>query len=201
MPEESAFARSAAPLGVDVLLALRTATSALHARLDAHLPIARAGASLQDYVAHLRVLQPWLLGVRQGLACHGPALDLVVSHVDAKLADLAQDLVQAGHAAQADAQAVARRIARNGEPAAFAWGLAYVLEGSQLGGAVLHRRLRERLAPHALRYLDGGEEGVAARWREFVHRLRGAVVNGASVQQAQRGAVAAFEDLIRRFGL
>ena len=202
MPEASALAHAAAPPSVDVLLALRTATSALHARLDAQLPIARDGASLQDYMAHLCVLQPWLLGLREALAGHGPGLDAVVRHVDAKLADLAQDLVEAGHAGQADTQAIAPRwTVRNGEGAAFAWGLAYVLEGSQLGGAVLHRRLRERVAPHALRYLGAGEEGVAARWREFVQGLRGAVLNEAAVQQAQRGAVAAFEDLILRFGL
>jgi heme oxygenase len=201
MPEEAAFAHTAAPPSVDVLLALRTATSALHARLDAHLPIAREGASLQDYVAHLGVLQPWLLGLREALAGHGPALDVVVRHVDAKLADVAQDLAEAGHAPRAGAQALARGSAPAREATAYAWGLAYVLEGSQLGGAVLHRRLRERLAPHALRYLDAGEEGVAARWREFVHRLRGAVADRAAVQQAQRGAVAAFEDLLRRFGL
>ena len=200
MPEEAAFAHAAAPPSVDVLLALRAATSALHARLDAHLPIAREGASLQDYVAHLGVLQPWLLGLREALAGHGP-LDGVVRHVDAKLADLAQDLAEAGHAPPAGPQALARASARDREAAAYAWGLAYVLEGSQLGGVVLHRRLGERLAPHPLRYLEAGEESVAARWREFVHRLRAAVADRAAVQQAQRGAVAAFEELLLRFGL
>jgi heme oxygenase len=38
---------------------------------------------------------------------------------------------------------------------AWRWGVCYVIEGSQLGGAVLYKRLHERLAPHPLRYLKG----------------------------------------------
>ncbi|GAA4346469.1 biliverdin-producing heme oxygenase [Variovorax defluvii] len=201
MLEEFARPPGAAPLKFDVLMSLRSATSALHTRLDARLPIARADASLHDYVAHLRVLRPWLLGLREALAGHGPALDAVARHVDAKLADLEQDLAQAGDAGPADVPVATGRRAGDSETPGFAWGLAYVVEGSQLGGAVLHRRLRERLAPHALRYLAGSEEKVAARWRDFVHRLRRTVVDESGLRQAQHGAVAGFEDLVRRFGL
>ncbi|WP_076997744.1 biliverdin-producing heme oxygenase [Variovorax sp. KK3] len=195
-------AQSPAAPGTDVLQALRTATSELHERLDSRLPLARDDASLQDYVKHLRVLRPWLIDLRQALAGQGAELDAVTRHMDAKLADLDLDLAQAGAPADADAPARGGPAEHGPGTSAYAWGLAYVVEGSQLGGVVLHKRLRERLAPHALRYLGAGEDpGVAARWREFTQRLRGAVADKAAVQQAQRGAVAAFEDLLGRFGV
>ncbi|KWT74141.1 MULTISPECIES: biliverdin-producing heme oxygenase [unclassified Variovorax] len=209
MPEESQSSL-ALPLRADVLQALRAATAPLHERLDTGLPIARADASLHDYVAHLLVLRPWLLAIRQALADAGSvALHAAARHVDAKLADLSSDLADAGHLVTVPepepepAHAAAFRPAQAAGGPAFAWGLAYVVEGSQLGGVVLHRRLRDRLAPHPLRYLAGAghEAGVAARWRDFILQLRESVADPASLRQAERGATAAFEDLLLRFCL
>ena len=68
MPEQAlSTATAKAPARLDVLEALRAATATLHERLDAGLPIAHDEASLDDYVAHLRLVQPWLLALRQGL--------------------------------------------------------------------------------------------------------------------------------------
>ncbi|VTU26516.1 Heme oxygenase [Variovorax sp. PBL-H6] len=189
------------PLRTDVLQALRAATAPLHERLDNGLPIAREDASLDDYVAHLRVLRPWLLGLRRDLLASGVAgLQAVARRIDAKLADLALDLVDARDSAPEREVACRPTDART--LPAFGWGLAYVVEGSQLGGVVLHRRLRDRLAPHPLRYLakPGDEAGVGARWRDFVLQLRESVADPTSVRQAERGATAAFLDLLERFG-
>ncbi|VTU24523.1 biliverdin-producing heme oxygenase [Variovorax sp. RA8] len=203
MPEESQSSL-ALPRHADVLQALRAATAPLHERLDTGLPIARKDASLDDYAAHLLVLRPWLLAVRQELAVAGSvALHAAARHIDAKLADLSSDLADAGQFVPmpVPAHAAAFRPAQPAGGPAHAWGLAYVAEGSQLGGVVLHRRLRDRLAPHPLRYLVGAdhEAGVAARWRDFILRLRESVADPASIRQAQRGATAAFEDLLVRF--
>lgn len=200
MPEESpsslALARHA-----DVLQALRAATAPLHERLDTGLPLARKDASLDDYVAHLLVLRPWLLAARQALAVAGSAaLHAAARHIDAKLADLSSDLADAGHFVPGPVHAHAAAFRPAASAPAYAWGLAYVVEGSQLGGVVLQRRLRNRLAPHPLRYLVGAghEAGVAARWRDFIVQLRESVADPASIRQAQRGATAAFEDLLVR---
>jgi heme oxygenase len=198
----------AAQVGVaEVLRPLRSATHALHEALDSRLPIARDDASLADYAAHLRALRPWLETVRQALAASGDAgLARVARRTERRLAALALDLEDAG-AAGADADAGAdpdmQRLADASRDPAFAWGLAYVLEGSQLGGAAMFKRLAPRLAPHPMRYFQpvDAPEGLAAQWKDFVAQLAAALHGPVAVGAAQRGAVAGFETLMPRFGL
>jgi heme oxygenase len=130
------------PSVAEVLRPLRTATQALHEALDSQLPIARDGACLADYAAHLRALRPWLESVRQALAASGdPGLGRVARRTERRLAALALDLEDAGAAPSEEGAVIPTADpaadpwgGKAGEPA-FAWGLAYVLEGSQLGGA------------------------------------------------------------------
>lgn len=198
------------PSVAEVLRPLRNATQALHEALDSRLPIAREDASLADYAAHLRALRPWLEAVRQALASPGePGLDRVARRTDRRLAALALDLEDAGAApagegAAAPAEAsLAPRLAEAAREPAFAWGLAYVLEGSQLGGMAMHKRLGPRLAPHPLRYFQpvDAPDGLPAQWKDFVAQLAAALRDPAAVGSAQRGAVAGFETLMPRFGL
>ena len=199
----------------EVLRPLRSATHALHEALDSRLPIAREDASLADYAAHLRALRPWLETVRQALAASGDAgLARVARRTERRLAALALDLEDAGGApavqgaqahadADADADPDMQRLADASRDPAFAWGLAYVLEGSQLGGAAMFKRLGPRLAPHPMRYFQpvDAPEGLAAQWKDFVAQLAAALHGPAAVGAAQRGAVAGFETLLPRFGL
>lgn len=184
---------------VDILRPLRDASGALHHALDTQLAIARDDASLDDYLGHLRSLRPWLRDIRSALRAPGdPALDQAARRIDERLAALELDLGTASDAvAEPAAGSFVEEVRR--EPA-FAWGLAYVVEGSQLGGAVMHRRLAPRLAPHPLRYFV--VDGLGARWRDFVAQLGIALRDDpAAVAAAQRGAVAAFERLLARCGL
>lgn len=198
-----------APSVAEALRPLRTATHALHEALDARLPIAREDASLADYAAHLRALRPWLESVRQALAASGdPGLGRVARRTERRLAALALDLEDAGPAqsplqGEAAAPADAQLLAGPAHDPAFAWGLAYVLEGSQLGGASMFKRLGPRLAPHPLRYFQpvDAPEGLPAQWKDFVAQLAAALRDPAAVEAAQRGAVAGFRTLMPRFGL
>jgi heme oxygenase len=72
----------------------------------------------------------------------------------------------------------------------------YVIEGSQLGGAVLYDRLRDRLAPHRLRYLQGDDAGPGPRWRVFMQALRADVRAPAEIADACAGARAAFDRIL-----
>ncbi|MDN6886914.1 biliverdin-producing heme oxygenase [Variovorax sp. CAN2819] len=202
---------AAARLSVaEVLRPLRDATQALHEALDSRLPIARENASLADYAAHLCALRPWLDAMRQALAVPGdPGLDRVARRTDRRLAALALDLEDAGatlagerRAAAGDAS-LAPLLAEAARERAFAWGLAYVLEGSQLGGMAMLRRLGPRLAPHPMRYFRpvDAPDGVPAQWKDFVAQLATALRDPAAVGAARRGAVAGFETLMPRFGL
>ena len=79
--------------------------------------------------------------------------------------------------------------------AGWRWGVCYVIEGSQLGGAVLYKRLAPALAPHPLAYLRGnGSPGP--RWQQFLAALRTHVVEPAQIEDACAGARDAFDRLI-----
>jgi heme oxygenase len=80
--------------------------------------------------------------------------------------------------------------------AAYRWGVCYVVEGSQLGGTVLYRRLAGQLAPHPLNYLKGGSEGPGPRWRRFTEALREQVRGSAQVGEACAGARDAFDRIL-----
>ena len=80
---------------------------------------------------------------------------------------------------------------------AFGWGIAYVIEGSQLGGQVLYRRLVDAMAPHPLAYLQGAGRGTGARWTAFLADLRANVDTQAQIDAACDGASEAFDLLLR----
>lgn len=190
----------------DVLRPLRAATHELHEQLDRRLPIAREDAGPADYAAHLRAMRPWLRSVRDALAAPGiRGLDDIAERAERRLAALDLDLEDLGAAGGeapegASPSGLAQAAARE---SAFAWGLAYVLEGSQLGGAAMHKRLGPRLAPHPMRYFQPVDApgGLAAQWRDFVAQLGAALADASAVDAARRGAVAGFRSLMPRFGL
>ena len=173
----------------DVLAALRAATAERHAELDAHTPLAAAQVDLAAYGAHLRLLEQWLAPVPAWLERFddGPRLP---DYLGAIRADLAHPSL-----ALSAAQAVAQPAWPMQASAAYRWGVCYVVEGSQLGGAVLYKRLAPALAPHPLAYLRGaGSPGP--RWQQFLAALRAHVVDADQIDEACRGARDAFDSLI-----
>jgi heme oxygenase len=174
----------------DPLTALRAATGSRHAALDARLPIGASGASLHDYTAHLALLRTWLVPLHAWLAgfADGPQVDLA-----ARLARIDADLAEAGHASPGAPEGTAWPASAS---PAFRWGVHYVIEGSQLGGAALYERLRARLAPHRLRYLKGDDAGPGPRWRTFMQALRAGVRTQAEIADACAGACAAFDRIL-----
>lgn len=188
--------------GTDVLAALRGATAERHARLDRALPLADPDAGAAHYAEHLRLLRPWLKAWEDWLlaaphAASGPYAPEALAPVrrtplfDADLALLpsppATDAASTASAWQAT-------LPPSPAPAAWRWGVAYVIEGSQLGAQVLARQLGERLAPHPLAALRQG----TPRWPAFIAALRGAVQAPADIAQAVQGACLAFDTLLQR---
>jgi heme oxygenase (biliverdin-IX-beta and delta-forming) len=178
----------------DPLAALRAATASRHELLDSSLPIGTPQATLRDYAAHLALLRAWLAPLQAWASTYTdgpqgvPDFDNAarVSLIDA---DLAEPGMPAGDMPQAQPWP-------DGASAAWRWGVAYVVEGSQLGGAVLYARLRERLAPHPLRYLQGQADGPGPRWRAFMQALRAHVRTPAEIAEACAGACAAFDRIL-----
>jgi heme oxygenase len=178
----------------DAIAELRSATQFLHAQLDAQLPLSNPAATLTDYVVHLSVVRDWRICLSPWLArtsLQPGALALIEQDLEdcpaevAKLPDLPTMrpdlLVQSNH-----------------HCAAFSWGIAYVVEGSLLGGKVLYRRLKQQLHPHPLRYL-GKSSDDAVSWPETLQAVRRHAPSGAASALACAGATAAFEMLLERF--
>lgn len=176
----------------DPLAALRAATATRHHQLDSSLPLAMPDATLSDYVAHLRMVRAWLAPLQAWLDGFddGPARADTgrLGLIDADLADAA--------VADADFEAAPPPTWPHDASPAWRWGVCYVIEGSQLGGAVLYARLRERLAPHPLRYLKGEEGGPGPRWRAFMLALRAQVRSASEIEEACAGACAAFDAML-----
>nr|WP_314544486.1 biliverdin-producing heme oxygenase [uncultured Massilia sp.] len=181
--------------GPDPLAALRAATHTRHEELDSGLPIGKDDASLADYASHLTLLRAWLVPLQEWLGHFedGPQADPRFAN-DKRLALLVGDLDEPGMPAPA-MPADREAWPRDASPA-WRWGVAYVVEGSQLGGAVLYGRLHARLAPHPLRYLKGEEAGPGPRWRAFMQALRAHVRSPEEVADACAGACAAFDRLL-----
>lgn len=178
---------------LDALAALRAATSARHERLDSGLPLSGPAPDVRDYATHLTMvrdwlapLQGWLDGFADGPQTVLPALGRLAL-IDADLNEPGMPPLRAPshpHAWPQDASA------------AYRWGVAYVIEGSQLGGKVLYGKLSERLAPHPLRYLRGAEEGPGPRWRAFMLALKEHVESPDEIADACAGACAAFDSIL-----
>jgi len=179
--------------------ALRQATQALHAQLDSHLPLARPGAGGGDYLDHLRVVQPWLaaLSVLTAPTGYGGGYAQLAAR-DLQDLEVPLSALKSMSASMSGSTPAPLSPAQSADTA-FSWGAAYVVEGSQLGGQVLYRRLREPLAPLALRYLQGRGDTTGAHWSGFVQALRTALVSPEDVRSACSGAVWAFQALLARF--
>ena len=159
--------------------------------LDTGLPLAADHPALSDYGNHLRMLRAWLAPLEAWLGGFddGPQqampklsrLDLI----DADLADMPAQPVPVvdGHWPPHAS-------------AAYRWGVCYVIEGSQLGGAVLYQRLKDVLAPHPLRYLRPEADGPGPRWRLFMQALKANVRSEGEVADACRGACDAFDRIL-----
>jgi len=181
----------------DPLAALRHATGARHERLDRGLPLSGAAPLLSDYADHLRLLRAWLAPLDAWLAGYddGPQgiADLPPT---GRLALIEADLGEAGMGGAHCAALEPGAGWPQGASAAYRWGVCYVIEGSQLGGAVLYQRLAGRFAPHPLRYLRGSEAGPGPRWRAFMLALRAQVRTPGEIADACAGACAAFDSIL-----
>jgi heme oxygenase (biliverdin-IX-beta and delta-forming) len=186
----------------DILSALRRATAAQHAVVDRAMPLAAPHAGLEAYREHLLLLQHWLEPVEAWLALYedgpqDPARVPRVWRTPLVVRDLADPAlpVVAARAAPAAAAASMAALPLQGD-AAWRWGACYVIEGSQLGGAVLYKRLRAQLSPHPLHYLGAEGSGPGPRWQRFIAALRDAVRSPHDIERACAGAVCLFERLI-----
>jgi heme oxygenase len=190
----------------DPLAALRSATASRHEALDRSMPLAMPEPTLLHYRDHLRLLLAWLAPLERWLGTfsdgpQGEGAPAKLERAALIAADLAHPSIPAAvppvtAAAPAAPDGLVRPWGARGSPS-YRWGVCYVIEGSQLGGVVLHRMHAERLSPHPLRYLHGDGTPPGPRWQRFIAALRAAVLTPAEIAQACEGACDAFDALLQ----
>jgi heme oxygenase len=195
----------------DVLTALRAATESRHSILDREMPLSRDAPTLSDYRDHLLILRAWLYPLETWMMQFndGPQGEDYLLKSD-KIALIDADLAHPSmpptpESAPPSFSPLQSAIAPASDDCFYRWGISYVIEGSQLGGVVLQRRLATRLAPHPLRYLNGGGDASGSdsgssspgqRWTRFLSNLRAGVVGDQAISQACDGACHAFDRIL-----
>ncbi len=184
---------------MSAIVELRNATRERHAALEGALHLGRASADRETYVAYARAMFGWLAPLE------GPLWDVwACSDVErrrCKAAWLAADLGAAGCDASALAALprCAPLVAERSPGDPFAAGVAYVVEGSLLGGQVLRRRLDGRLAPIPGRFLEGYGTDTSELWKRFVSELERDLAACGALERACAGARAAFDQIAEWF--
>lgn len=182
----------------DALSALRAATASRLSELDAALPLSADEPGWAECAQHLHLLQTWLqpLEAWQAGFSDGPQdAGLLAPRWRAPrlLADLQHPLLAPWMSPLPDP---APAPWPGQATPAYRWGVAYVVEGAQLGGVLLYRRLAEALAPHPLSYLAGDGPATGQRWQQVARALHHAVRRRSDVAQACQGACDALDKLL-----
>ena len=170
----------AAPRCIDQL---REVTRAQHAALDAQLRLESPTAYVRFAIATLAAIEMLEPAISAHVAGFGSDRD----------AALRADLEELG-AAPAPALAHPRLAT----PSA-AFGAAYVMEGSTLGGLVLANRV-EALGLTATRYLRLRGSATGARWKQFLAELDRSVTDRAACCATAVATFAHYEAAYRQYG-
>lgn len=172
-----------------LLAALRRSTSAAHAELDAALALSTETITFARYEA-------FLVGTERVVRRVEPIVARVLGDGDASARSdrLERDLARLGRRAPACRALLPTPNAEQAD----AWGMAYVIEGSTLGGLVLAGRVESALG------LDEGDgtsflrlrgNSTGARWRHFLASLE---AFGASASPSDHARCCASADSLFR---
>ena len=148
-----------------VLRELKNGTADLHEEAERYVRILDADADPDDYVRYLRAMYGYHAPIEASLLACEP---LAAVYFDApgrcvKAAWMREDLHFLG---PRDEPAVCTAVPQP-VTLARALGIAYVLEGSTLGGRFILSKLPPALASLPARYLEGYGKETGARWRAF----------------------------------
>jgi len=186
------------PAATDPHTALRDATRSRHERLDSSLRIAAPDATYADYVGHLAALLGWLHPVEQHFWQRTWPARLQPTQRSHKAEWIHEDL-RAAAAAGVPAPPLqdCTELPDTDGPQAYALGVLYVVEGSQLGGRMLYKRYSQAHPGGSFRYLAGYGEALGGLWKDYLAFLEEALDTPEAMAQACRGACDAFDTLNR----
>jgi heme oxygenase len=184
--------------GWDPRAALRAATESRHRRLDGSLRLAAADADYDDYVAYLAALSGWLRAVEPAMLERAWPAALQAARRAGKSGWIRRDL----EAARRAGVAVPPIAACDDLPDlrgsdAYALGVLYVIEGSQLGGRFMAKRFAQAFPDRDFAYLSGYGDDTGALWKSFLDFMTAQLAAQGPMDEAVRGACDAFDTLGR----
>ncbi len=151
----------------DLLTSIREETAGLHRDLERVSRLAVPKPDLDDYGRFLLAMRRFLAVVEPALPAYPAWRPFEPSLVDR----IDRDLEALGiHAPQRSPGPGLEPSVTPPASAAEAWGVAYVLEGSRLGGTALAHILRECYGDVPTGYLHSEQD--EGRWASFRRRLR-----------------------------
>lgn len=181
------------------LEALRGATQHWHQRLESSLAIAHPGAGTTEYLHYLQDLWGWLRPFHAALWDAEWPAELDAPMRGGKLAAIEADLRAAGFAG-ADIAALPLADFRPdlASPAAR-FGVAYVIEGAQLGVRVLAKTLAPQLDGWTPQWLQGYGARNGSSWKTFIACAERQLAAPTARETAAKAAEQAFASLAAWF--
>ena len=150
------------------LNALRAATAPLHGKLETVNPLDANAVSLDAYGLFLKAVHPIFQTLEERIQRLPSELLPGFSYTSRCRTHLIEsDLALLGLRPAAASALPFPRVSSAGE----ALGAAYVLEGSRMGGQLLHRRLAERYGQekaNQFHFFSGGTTDSGKEWRAFL---------------------------------
>ncbi|NEX63163.1 biliverdin-producing heme oxygenase [Noviherbaspirillum galbum] len=181
------------------LMELRRATSSLHEQLENLLDINREGAGRDEYLSYLEDMLGWLKAVEPAL-WNMPWPAVVAARERAgKLERIEADLRWSGMSSEEIHRLPVADFRPSFERAEARYGIAYVVEGAQLGVRVLARRLAPALDGWEPVWLQGYGEQSSLRWKTFVACAEAELQGAQARQAAAEYARQAFSSLLEWF--
>ncbi|HEU4852145.1 MAG TPA: biliverdin-producing heme oxygenase [Telluria sp.] len=178
---------------------LRASTALAHARLESQLAVAAPGATRATYLEYIQDMHGWLRAFEQQLWSAPWPAEVEAASRAGKLEWIECDLASAGIPAAGISALPRPAFAPDLARQASRFGLAYVIEGSQLGTKELGRRLRAQLGDWEPRWLQGYGAATGSKWRGFLHALERHVRTPQEINEACAAAAAGFASLAEWF--
>lgn len=186
-------------LHASALMEMRLATQEIHESLESSLAVARPDATRSDYECYLQDLWGWLQPFEAQLWDADWPTEAGAGERANKLAWIESDL----RASRFDDEAIAAipicPYKPNLDCMYRRFGVAYVVEGAQLGTKVLGKRLAPRLSPWSPRWLAGYGERNGRSWRTFVECAERHLDSAEAREAASLAAAEAFASLAQWF--
>ncbi|SNS79428.1 Heme oxygenase [Noviherbaspirillum humi] len=181
------------------LEALRAATRQAHDDLETHLAIARPGAGAAEYHAYLKALWGWMAPFEERLWTAPWPATIEAPARNGKRHWIAEDLRRFDIDERELTALPGGAFTPDLTSAAARFGLAYVIEGSQLGTQVIRKNLEPALAPWNPRWLQGYGPETGRRWRDFTDAIEMHLDDDEARRIAAEAAKAAFRSLAEWF--